>query len=39
MVVWKNYGSMEKTMIQYKELWNFGLIWKKHGRLPKTMTL
>ena len=25
MVLWKNYGAMEKTMVQYRELWNFNL--------------
>ena len=22
MELWKNYGTMEKTMVQYRELWN-----------------
>ena len=25
----KNYGTMEKTMVLYRKLWNFDLIWKK----------
>ena len=25
----KNYGTMEKTMILYRKLWNFDLLWKK----------
>ena len=35
----KNYGTMDKTMVLYWELWNFDLRWKKHGRLPKTKKL
>ena len=25
----KNYGTMEKTMILYQQLWNFNLLWKE----------
>ena len=25
----KNYGTMEKTMVLYRKLWNFDLLWKK----------
>ena len=25
----KNYGTMEKTMVLWKKLWNFDLLWKK----------
>ena len=33
----KTYGTMDKTMELYRELWNFDLRMKtKHGRLPKT---
>ena len=35
----KNYGTRDKTMILYWELWNFDLRRKKHGRLPKTKKL
>ena len=24
----KNYGTMEKTMVLYRKLWNFDLLWK-----------
>ena len=33
-LLWKNYGTlekygtMEKTMVVYRELWNFYLLWK-----------
>ena len=44
MVLLKKYGTMDKTMILYRELWyfteNYGTsiyeVKKKHGRLPKT---
>ena len=39
MVLWKNYGTMDKNMALYRELWNFDLRRKKHGRLPKTKKL
>ena len=29
MVLWQNYGTMEKTMVLYRKLWNFDLLWKK----------
>ena len=29
MVIRKNYGTMEKTMVLYRKLWNFDLLWKK----------
>ena len=25
----KNYGTMEKTMVLDRKLWNFDLLWKK----------
>ena len=25
----KNYDTMEKTMVLYRKLWNFDLLWKK----------
>ena len=31
MVLWKNYGNMEKTMV----LWNFDLLWKNYGTMEK----
>ena len=39
MVLCKNYGTMDKTMVLYRELWNFDLRRKKHDRLPKTRKL
>ena len=42
MVLWKNYGYMDKEgnmeiiMILYRKLLKFDLPRKKHGRLPKT---
>ena len=46
MVLWKklwyfgqNYGTMDKTMVLYRELWNFDLRRGKKGRLPKTKNL
>ena len=35
----KNYGTMDKTMVIYWELWNFDSLRKKHGRLPKSKKL
>ena len=32
----QNYGTMDKTMLLYQELWNLIYEGKKHGRLPKT---
>ena len=32
----KNYFTIEKSMVLYREPWNFDLRRKKHGRLPKT---
>ena len=29
MLLRKNYGTMEKTMVLYQKLWNFDLLWKK----------
>ena len=34
----ENYGTMEKTMVLYREQWNFDLR-RKNGRLPKTKNL
>ena len=28
---------MEKTMVLYRKLWNFDLLWKNHGTMGKTM--
>ena len=42
MVLWKkNYGTMEKTMVLYRKLWNFDLLLKKlwYGTMKKTMVL
>ena len=25
----KNYGTMKTTMVLYRKLWNFDLLWKK----------
>ena len=25
----KNYGTLPKTMVLYRKLWNFDLLWKK----------
>ena len=25
----KNYGTMKKTMVLYRKLWNFDFLWKK----------
>ena len=36
MVLGKNYGTIEKTMVLYRELWNFDLRRDKQGRLPET---
>ena len=40
MVLWekygtmgKNYGSMEKSVILYRKLWNFDLLWKNYGTM------
>ena len=45
-LLWKNYGTMEKTMVLWTKLWyyteNYGTsIYeeKKHVRLPKTKKL
>ena len=35
-LLWKNYGTIYKTIVLYRELWNFDFRRKKHGRLPKT---
>ena len=35
----RNYGTMEKIMVVYPELWNFDLRNKKHYRLPQTKKL
>ena len=36
-LLWKNYGTTDKTMVLYRKLWNFDLQRKqKHDRLPKT---
>ena len=35
----KNYGTMEKTMVLYRKLWNFDLLWKNYGTMEKTMVL
>ena len=35
----KNYPSMDKTMVLYRELWNFDLRRKKHDRSQKSETL
>ena len=29
MVLWKNYGTIPKTMVLYRKLWNFNLLWNK----------
>ena len=30
MVLWeKNYGTMEKTVILFRKIWNFDLLWEK----------
>ena len=29
IVLWKNYGTIEKTVVLYQKLWNFDLLWKK----------
>ena len=30
MVLWKkNYSTMEKTMVLYRKIWYFDLLWKK----------
>ena len=46
MVLWtklwfygQNYGTIIKTMVLYRDLWNFDLRRKKHDRLPKTKKL
>ena len=41
MVDGKNYGTytMKITMVQYLELSNFDLGWKKYCRLPKNMKI
>ena len=41
MVLWKNYGYMKKTMVQYRKLLNFEVLWKKdYGIMEKkTMVL
>ena len=33
MVLWK------KTMVLYRKLWNFDLLWKNHGTMGKTMVV
>ena len=38
-LLWKNYGTMAKTMVLYRELWNYDLRRGKHCRLPKTKKL
>ena len=39
-LLWKNYGTMEKTiMVLYRELWNFDLPLKKKVDYQKTMKL
>ena len=35
----KNYGTMDKTMVLFRKVRNFDLLWKKHARLPKTKKL
>ena len=35
-----NYGTMLKTMLQYRTLWNFDLLWKKnYGSVEKKKTM
>ena len=33
----KNYGTMEKTMVLWKKLWNFDLLWKNYGTMEKAI--
>ena len=42
MVLWqklfyyrKNHGTIEKTMIPYRKLRNFDLLWKNYGTMEK----
>ena len=36
----ENYGTMEKKMVLYREIWNYDLrIKKKHGRYQKVRNL
>ena len=35
----KNYGTIDNTLVLYRELLNFDLRRKKNGRLPKTKEL
>ena len=35
-LIWKNYGTMEKTMELERKLWYFG---QNYGTIPKTMEL
>ena len=44
MVLWKklwyygkNYGTMEKTMVLYRKLCNFDLLWKNYGTMEKKL--
>ena len=39
MILLKNYGTMEKTMILYRKLWNFDFKWKNYDTMEKTMVL
>ena len=40
MILWKkNYGTMDITIILYRKLWSFDLLWKKYGTMEKTMVL
>ena len=38
MVVWKKiFGTTEKTMVLYRKLWNFDLLWIKLWYYGKTI--
>ena len=46
MALWKNYctiekhyGTMEKTMILYRKLLSFDLLWEKYGTIENTIVL
>ena len=36
--LWKNYGSMDKTMVLWEKK-NYGTVEKKPGTLPRSMEL
>ena len=38
MILLKNYGTMgKKTMIQYRKLFNFDLLWKNYETMKYTL--